>query len=311
MKLAGFLLVLTFSIASFADNFYVRKTVAGTDVKDVDANRVRNLIANELSAQSGGKLVKNSAQANSVYRAFLDKTDSGFSLRLERSVGGKIVSTAEASAQDAAHFSEATKSLTQQAAADTASIVPTSLPPKTAAPTEVYRSAAQAPVAEAQTQSVDSKKTASAAPKNWYVSLGPIFSPNLLGTNTGTKYVLAFGYNQALSEKTNLLYFYEGNFNTSSIGSTPVSIIGAGLQFLLNDRLSTNSAFLQVDLGYGGANRNEDAAATGGLGIGWDFFRTTDFTFEVMVRHLVLGTSATTGIGAFPAIDQLRFGVYF
>lgn len=150
--------------------------------------------------------------------------------------------------------------------------------------------------------------------KHWYMGLGPAFSTALspgINPPAGTKYNFDVAYNQGLSERISLLYFYDGSFNTATQGTTGISEFGVGVHFFTTDRGTDTSLFLDLDLGYGGGNRYIDSSACGGIGLGVEFFRTRDFVFEVMVRRVVVGTTATTSLPSYPTVDQLRFGVYF
>ena len=147
-------------------------------------------------------------------------------------------------------------------------------------------------------------------PKHWLVAIGPVFSSALLGTG-GTKYNILFGYRQGLAERVDLLYFYDGAFNSSSMGSTAVTEIGAALTGYMGDRGADTTSFVRLDLGYGGANRYVDASAMGGLALGVQLFRTKESSFEVFYRHNTTLTQATTNIGAYPTVDEVDFGVIF
>ncbi|MBK9294238.1 MAG: hypothetical protein IPM57_07310 [Oligoflexia bacterium] len=147
--------------------------------------------------------------------------------------------------------------------------------------------------------------------KNWFISIGPVFSDALLGTN-GTKYALEFAYRTGLSEKVDITYFYNGSFNTASQGSTGISVFGAGFLFYTNERTSDSSFFFRTDIGYGGGNRYTDSSFTLAAGFGFDFFRTKDFTFEVNYKHQrVATTNVSNLIGSLPAVNQLMFGIIF
>lgn len=146
--------------------------------------------------------------------------------------------------------------------------------------------------------------------KNWFVAIGPAFSEALLGNN-GTKYTLELAYRTGISEKTDITYFYNGSFNTSSQGSTGVAVFGAGFLFFLNERTNDSSFFFRTDLGYGGGNRFSDAGLTLALGFGIDFFRTKDFTFEASFKHQRVATTNVTNISGLPSVNQVLFGIIF
>ncbi len=81
---------------------------------------------------------------------------------------------------------------------------------------------------------------------------------------------------------------------------------------VLVDRLAERGAFLRLDLGYGGSNRNQDGGFAYGAGVGMQFYRNRQFTFEALIRYQSIVTSnVSNGVAANPNVTQLRFGIYF
>jgi hypothetical protein len=160
--------------------------------------------------------------------------------------------------------------------------------------------------------------------KRWYVGLGPVVSNSLPGTDSqtaaGTKFDINLGYLQPLSEKLDLLYFWDGNFNSSTMGNRDVIWAGAGLFLNTLDRGSDYSPVVKLALGYGGGNRGSTFGANPGgidhspcasVGLGFRFFRTQEFSFEVMFEHMRVLTKNVTRLESYPEFNQVRFGVYF
>jgi hypothetical protein len=314
MKLISAFLILTITSISFADTFYVRRTGVSAGATEAEGSRLRASVANHLSTNANNTKVSTGAQAKIIYHPLLEKDAQGYICKLEVYSHGKLLGTKQITAQRADQLDDVAKKLVDDSNALSANAASTngSLPQKNNESYEITERAASsgdsASVGE-NSSIVEAKKQALV--KNWHIALGPVLSTSLLGTNIGTKYAVDFGYNFSLAEHWDLMYFYDGNFNTSSQGSTPVSIVGVRSNYFISDRLAHATPFLGADIGYGGANRNEDASGAGALSLGYHFFRNTDFIFEVMYRHEVLVTTSTTGIGNYPSIDQLTFGIYF
>jgi hypothetical protein len=146
--------------------------------------------------------------------------------------------------------------------------------------------------------------------KHWYFGIGPAFSDALVG-NGGTKYDVALGYIQGLSERLDNIIFYDGSFNTATQGATAITELGTGLNFYFKDRGADTSMFIEADLGYGGANSYIQADFMGGLGLGIQLFRTKEATFEILFRHVNSASRSvnTAAVGAFPNVDELRFSI--
>lgn len=148
------------------------------------------------------------------------------------------------------------------------------------------------------------------ADNKWYFGAGSALSNAMPGTS-GTKFNLMFGVRHDVSEKINRIIFFDGNFNSSTMGSTAIMHLGVGFNFLTLDRGARHSPFIHTSLGYGGANRYIDAAPIGSLGLGFELFRQQDISFEVVYRRLMLFTRATTQVSGNPTVDQIRMGINF
>ena len=145
--------------------------------------------------------------------------------------------------------------------------------------------------------------------RKWFVDLGPVISNSFLGSN-GTKYDINFGIIQPYREKLDIRFFYDGNFNTASQGSTAASEIGAGIDLFFADRLTPHCFFTSLDLGYGGGNRNYDAYFIFGAGVGWQFYRTNAVSFETQFHFSVL-MSPSGSLTSNPSWQTLRIGARF
>jgi hypothetical protein len=316
MRSIALLVVLVISNIALADSFYVRKTSLKGGVEESQSAPLRSFAATALKADPKNKLVKSPDQAESTYRVLAEKNDQGYLVQLEIYRNHRLVDTKKMVAQNTSGFEDVIKKLVEEARSSNTSqtekrvteVLPTRVENKSSV--EERGEEASAVVANAEQAPTDSKKPIA---KTWGIALGPIISNTLTGTSSsGTNYAVALAYNQAIAERIDLQFLYDANFNTANQGSTPVATMGIKANFFLNDRLATSTPYLGLDIGYGGANRFEDAAATGALSIGYDFFRTTDFVFEVQARHIIVNTtSAKTRDGGYPAIDQITFGIYF
>lgn len=146
--------------------------------------------------------------------------------------------------------------------------------------------------------------------KNWFAGLGPVISNALVGVN-GTKYGIELGYEQGLSERWDLRYFYNGCFNTGSQGSSALTSIGVASRFFFGDRLAETAPYLRVDVSYGGANRATDANAIFGGAAGLDFFRTQKMTAELEIREFAMPAGTSSSPTTWPSATELTLGVLF
>lgn len=151
--------------------------------------------------------------------------------------------------------------------------------------------------------------------KNWYVGIGPAWSTALVNApnSTGTRFTAAVGYTFGLSEKWNLSYFYRGNYNSQAMGKSDIDTITAELNYFTLDRGAETSPFIRAGLGYGGSNRNMDGGPAFVVGVGFQFFRTKEWTLEVALERVYIYTTTvtTTLLNNYPSVDVIRLGTYF
>lgn len=145
--------------------------------------------------------------------------------------------------------------------------------------------------------------------KQWVVGMGPAYSAALIG-GTGTKYSVHVGYNQTLSERLDMSYFYNGSFNTGNQGGSAVAGIGIGWTVFTKDRGADTSPFVGLDIGYGGSNKLIEAALMPGIRLGVTAFRLKEASVSFMYRRAYTMATAT-GISSFPNVDQFMVVVNF
>lgn len=316
MKLIISLTILTFSSLSFSDVIYVKKTVTNAGVSAADGEAVRDVLKKAVTDQ-GHKLVTTPGQAQWSIRALVSKSDNGtYIVKVERIHSGKLVGTNHGSDLK---LEEATRLATT----NLVEALGKGLPEKTTvANTDV------APAAATTTEPTEHREVAANAPsndasmveakhpnyiKNWIVAIGPVISNGLAPTSgtSGTKFAITLAYSQGLSEHWNLLYIYDGNFNTVATGSTNISSFNVGAQYFLSDRLSDFSPWFKVDIGYGGGNRSSDSTEIGSGAIGIDFARTQNSTYTVYVRNVTMYASDGRSLANWPNLTQIMVGINF
>jgi hypothetical protein len=302
MKLAGMIFVsfLCFSSLSFADLIYVRKSIAGTGAEQVQADTAQGVLK-EMSTEKGHKVVPRPAEAKTSFRATVSKSGDVYNVKVEKIRGGKNIGSGQGSGPDVAQATrQAAEGLIEISTGN--DVVVENYPMAAGESRQINASGEETTVIPVDTKHPNYVK-------NWYVGLGPVVTNSLLGTN-GTKFSVSVAYNQGLAEHWDLLYFYDGDFNTASLGSTAVTEIGAALNFFPKDRGSEGSPFLRADLGFGGGNKTNDATGIVGGGVGYQFFRKHDFTFEVMVRIFALLQNGSA-FNALPNDTDVCLGIYF
>jgi hypothetical protein len=119
------------------------------------------------------------------------------------------------------------------------------------------------------------------------------------------------GYQQVYTERVDLLYFYDAALNTASMGSTAITEIGAGMLMYSGDRGADSSPFIRLDVGFGGNNRYIDAGPMAGAGVGFEFSRIRETSFQALLRYNVVLTQATTNVSAYPNVTDFSVGVIF
>ncbi|MCC6276961.1 MAG: hypothetical protein IT289_03480 [Oligoflexia bacterium] len=296
MKLAGILFTLLFTSLSFAQTtFYVRKTVAKKGV-EAQGQELRDALRNAFTAR-GWKLT-GSQEAKYTFLPRLERSGESFRVFVDRIENGKAAATAEVTVGSANEFGDASASLAKEMQAS------------------ITEEAPVAPTAKVET--APTRKTASigggltmSTRNKWFIGIGPAISEDLLGTDVGTKTHLSFGYTIPIWEKADVIMRYDHSFNTASAGASNITLGRAGFMFYTVDRGANNSPIFEASVGYGGGNRFTDAGPTLTVGVGGQFFRTKDFTFEFAWVKTMVFSSSTVRVSSTPNVDVLRFGIYF
>ncbi|MCC6276960.1 MAG: hypothetical protein IT289_03475 [Oligoflexia bacterium] len=142
-----------------------------------------------------------------------------------------------------------------------------------------------------------------------YIGLGHAISEDL-GSGVGSKINIRLAMDVRTAPQGDFSMFYDHNFLSSQAGSSPITWLGAGWKFHGASRFHGGSPFVGLFVGYGGSNRNLEAGPIAQVGIGWQGFRTEDYSFEFFIGRLVFASS-NIGSGRKPTVDQIRLGILF
>ncbi len=195
------------------------------------------------------KHVGSAPEADVVLRPTVLKASSGYIVRMERTRKDRVLGSKEVTVATPEHIKgELAKLVTpllslEESKADVVQLLPEQPSPgpleAESTPEAVAMSDDRVPAAESVLM-VDSSsegpakgvETVSALKKHWYVGLGPVWSTALLGA-AGTKYNISVAYNHSYSERVDLLYFYDGNFNSDQQGKSDITTFGVGADLFL------------------------------------------------------------------------------
>ena len=273
--------VLLFSLSAFSDTYFVQETATGALSKE-DASTTTELIRSTINETGSHQTVGNAASAQYVLEPKLLKLGNSYIMPLQKQKAGKVVFSSQLKAKSIDELDGIVARLVRAVIDE----VP------------VKADVRVNDVTETEAVSGTRRKEAQ---KHWYFGFGP-YGSNNLGDN-GVLYDLDIAYAWDVNSFS-IKIFWDGAFPGSNSGSNAFSDLGLGLNYFMKDTDMT--PILEGDLGYGGANST--SGFVGGVGFGWEFFRTSSINFEILLRYAVLFNQTPIGT---PSVYGLRIGLYF
>jgi hypothetical protein len=170
-----------------------------------------------------------------------------------------------------------------------------------------------AALAQTESNSTTGAMTVKTWEKKWFVAIGPVITEAMPGVAaTATKFNIYLARIEPLRDHLDLKYFYNGNYNTGAFGGSDILTAGIGFNALIGDRLKNSTPFWSVDVGYGGGNRNTNAGPVLALGVGYQFYRLTNYTVVATLRHQrTITSSVSQAIANYPGVTQVSLGIMF
>jgi hypothetical protein len=178
-------------------------------------------------------------------------------------------------------------------------------------------SAATQPSAAARTEAATTPSVASSIANKfpdrkmgyWNLGVGPVFPRKLESDHL--MYGVSGGYVWDLQPQISIKALAEAAFTSANDGAQ-FTDVGLGANYYFLNSLES-APYLTADMGYGYAKSDTAGSAEGfslGLGAGYQFFRTTERTLDILVRFTTImnGLSRT---GGNPSALGARFAVNF
>lgn len=143
----------------------------------------------------------------------------------------------------------------------------------------------------------------------WTIGIGPFLSQNL-GTQKAM-YDFAAGYIWEINPHASLKILGESNFSSTAERARFLNAaVGPNIAFLPNNFILP---YATTDIGYGFARNAKADTAEGfslGFGLGFQFFKTTETTLDLLIRYVVIYDNFGDGT-SHPAVSGLRLAVNF
>jgi hypothetical protein len=330
-----------------AATYFVALTNAAPEITTQTARATTDLVKNAVSNRAGDMIVEDEYRADFTLQPKLMKLGEDFILTVEKRRGTQIQFVAQSKAFSVEQLDRAAQSATDAAieqsrmapreavagnhlAQPQSPQSPQSQMPGQSAPYQAYSAPPPPPLAAAGTASgAINPAPAPAAPianesrvgqpampdyansrsDHWTIGVGP-FIPRRMGT-TKVMYDVSAGHiwdvNPLVSVKA------IGEVSLSSGGDNASFFnAGVGANYYLPGSIEA-APYVTADMGYGlardaGGNTGEGFSV--GTGVGYQFFRNTETTMDLLVRYNAILSGIQNGDGS-PSVFGVRLAVNF
>jgi hypothetical protein len=334
LALAAVAVAVLAPTAAFAANFFVQDTVVDDGI-DAEAARVAtNLVKNAVAARAADQLVADEYRASYVLQPRLMRLGDSWILTVEKIRGQETLFAAQTKVRRIDQLDQAARSATS-AAIDEPSLQegPRNLAGVQADPAIPYRVAPSTrdriivvdPSGSVSGTTTDlesarssgeirSDRAADLWPAErkvsyWTIGIGPFLSRRL--ESDSVMYNFALGHTWDINPRASVKAIGEANFSSSGDGARFFNL-AAGANYFFPTRDVDTSPYVTADIGYGFAtnvSRDEAEGFSFGTGVGFQFFRTTETTLDLLLRYAVIFDNVN-GDGN-PGVAGLRMAVNF
>lgn len=307
--------------SAWAAEYFVLDTVAGNGINPEDAQVTTTLVKNAVTARPGDALVQDEIMADYVLQPRLLKLGDDYIMTVEKMRAGEIIFTAQTKVNRIEDLDRAARRSTRTAMVEPqpnrgmAETEPPAIPYTYTPPEDRSPASEGAPsttvIVNPEGRSEGQLGESLQPRKLGYLSLGlgPVAGRHMKTDNA--LYSLMAGYTWDLAPRASIKVLGEGTFSTGDENARFFNL-GAGATFFLPGRVD-GAPFLTGDIGYGWAEENgtdnEASGASVGVGAGYQFFRNTEATLDVLLRYAAI-LDTINGDGN-PQIIGLRVAVNF
>lgn len=329
------ILVLFLSKAAGAADYFVRDGIAESGVALEEAKAAAELVRNAVAARAGDRLFDDESRAQFILQPRLLKLGDSWVLTVEKLAGSQIVFAAQSKVPAIDQLDRAARSATmtvmgeaeanrgirivQVAPAPVAPVATTSATSisATSAPVTAPPPApiAVAPAAEPETPTMGRSvgRTVDVLPAGrkmsyWSIGAGP-FLGRWMNTDN-VMYDFAFGHNWDINPRATVKLTAETDFSSGNENARFLNL-SVGANYYLPPSME-NAPYVSTDMGYGYARSGKGNTAEGfslGIGAGYQFFRTTETTMDLLLRYAIVFDEMVGG--GNPSVTGLRLAVNF
>ena len=331
-----FLLILILLFAprlSQAASFYVRDAVIESNIDPGTARAATTLVRDAVASRSGDMLVDDEYRADYSLQPRLMSLGTNMILTVEKIRGQDVLFAAQSKfdrieqldrvargATYAAIDQPSTPSMNQGhsvALVEPAGQAPYRVvPPTTLAPVAPVAPVQQpAPVVVLPPggRSVAQPPGVAVLPVRkinyWTIGVGP-FVPRYLKSDA-MMYDFTLGHTWDINPRASVKILGEANFSSGGEDARFYNL-GTGATYFLPGSINY-APYLTADIGYGWARDTEGGSSEGfsfGTGAGFQFFRTTETTMDLLLRYAVI-LDSIEGAGGNPSVVGARLAVNF
>lgn len=281
------IMLLGMAQTAFAADYFVQETEArGLNQDQVES--IKPMIEDSITSNTGNQVVESAEEADFVMASTLLKLGSTYILKVERMAGEEVVSSAQTKARSLDELSNNIGQITL--AAVNGNQRPRGTSSKFSFRANVGEgqqgsNQASAGTTQAETGELQPKMDTRS---HWRLGFGPFFGRQLDTDNV--MYHLSGGYIWEVHPQAEVKIIGEGAF-ASSDDSARFLNVGAGASYFFPSGTNTSAPFITGDMGVGAAETDDGSDASGfsfGLGVGYQFFRNTERSLDVLFRYALI-----------------------
>ncbi len=313
---------LTIPKIAIAADFFVRDAIPENGVAIEDARATTNLVKNAVVARSTDRVLQIETPDAYILQPHLMKLGDSWILTVEKLRGSETLFAAQSKTTRLDQLDSAARSATFAAIDEpsprtqvaTGAAVPYQVPPIQNQPPIQVQPAVNQPAPYANQGGTTAGRTIDVLPANrkvsyWSIGVGPFF-PHRLQNNT-VMYDIAAGHAWDINPRAGVKVTAEGNFSSGAQTGTFLNF-STGANYYVRTLGYDTAPYFTGDMGYGFARSAEQQTAEGfslGVGAGFEFFRTTETTLDLLFRYnIILNTIAGEG---YPSVLGARLAVNF
>ncbi len=323
MKHLFSLAVLLGAAPAVAADIFVTDTIVQSGATQEEADSVHQLVHNSVVRMGRDRVVEDEGRAEFTLQPRLMKLGDSYILTVERRRGDEIVYASQVKAGDVGELDRAARRATMAALNDP-SIRGDEEYAANDAPEFGSRSAATSETDEQRPDPIGAAAAAAGArssarpgyqlnPGNkmyryWSLGLGPALMRRV--ETDDLFYSLSAAHLWDIHPRASVKVLGEANFSTGREDASMYNLAAGASWFFLPT--ANGAAYLTGDLGYGFAESaigNDADGFTFGTGVGYQFFRTSRTTMDVLLRYAVLTKELEED--GFPQLLGARLAVNF